>query len=280
MNSREQFGRDYIESELQRIADHLETEVEAYLVGGGAMSLHGNLKDTTKDIDLVVVNEDSLERLMGVLDAMGYDEVTDLGDEYDQLGARHCVRNEDGCQFDVFYRQIADKLFFSDGMQARSEQFLTDEYFSISIVSFEDIFLFKTVAERPDDIGDMAILVQTDLDFDVIEDEIENQIELLGSERFITVISESLERLDQDKNMQTPLDDVVREYYQRYMNGYELRVALDTETPKSISDLATELDVSEAEIERRFEYLEQYGFAERTSKGISKTGKQDKFKRS
>lgn len=280
MNSREQFGRDYIESELQRIADHLETEVEAYLVGGGAMSLHGNLKDTTKDIDLVVVNEDSLERLMGVLDAMGYDEVTDLGDEYDQLGARHCVRNEDGCQFDVFYRQIADKLFFSDGMQARSEQFLTDEYFSISIVSFEDIFLFKTVAERPDDIGDMAILVQTDLDFDVIEDEIENQIELLGSERFITVISESLERLDQDKNMQTPLDDVVREYYQRYMNGYELRLALDTETPKSISDLATELDVSEAEIERRFEYLEQYGFAERTSKGISKTGKQDKFKRS
>jgi len=280
MNSREQFGRDYIESELQRIADHLETEVEAYLVGGGAMSLHGNLKDTTKDIDLVVVNEDSLERLMGVLDAMGYDEVTDLGDEYDQLGARHCVRNEDGCQFDVFYRQIADKLFFSEGMQARSEQFLTDEYFSISIVSFEDIFLFKTVAERPDDIGDMAILVQTDLDFDVIEDEIENQIELLGSERFITVISESLERLDQDKNMQTPLDDVVREYYQRYMNGYELRLALDTETPKSISDLATELDVSEAEIERRFEYLEQYGFAERTSKGISKTGKQDKFKRS
>jgi hypothetical protein len=280
MTSREQFGRDYIESELQRIADHLQTKVEAYLVGGGAMSLHGGLKDTTKDIDLVVVNEDSLERLMGVLDAMGYEEVTGLGDEYDQLGARHCVRNEDGCQFDIFYRQIADKLFLSEGMQARSEPILTDEYFPVNIVAFEDIFLFKSVAERPDDIEDMATLVQTDLDFGVIENEIEDQIELLGSERFITVISASLERLDQNQSIQTPLDDMVREYYQQYMNGYELQLELDTETPKSISELASELDVTETEIERRFEYLEQYGLAERTFEGIRETGKQDNFKRS
>jgi len=280
MTSREQFGRDYIESELQRIADHLETEVEAYLVGGGAMSLHGGLKDTTKDIDLVAVDEEDLERLMGVLDAMGYEEVTDLGDEYDRLGARHCVRNEDGCQFDVFYRQIADKLFFSKGMQTRSEPILTDGFFLVSIVSFEDIFLFKSVAERPDDIEDMATLVQTDLDFAVIENEIEDQIELLGSERFITVISESLERLDQNQSIQTPLDDIVREYYQQYMTGYELQLALDTETPKSTSELASELDVTETEIERRFEYLEKYGFAEQTSEGIRETGKQDNFKRS
>ena len=124
MTSREQFGRDYIESELQRIADKLETEVEAYLVGGGAISLHGSLKDTTKDIDLVVVNEEDLERLMGVLDAMGYEEVTNLGDEYDRLGARHCVRNEDGCQFDVFYQQIADKLFLLKGCRHEANRSL------------------------------------------------------------------------------------------------------------------------------------------------------------
>jgi len=40
MSSRERFGREYIEAELQTIADHLQTEVEAYLIGGGAMSLH------------------------------------------------------------------------------------------------------------------------------------------------------------------------------------------------------------------------------------------------
>jgi len=280
MSSRERFGRDYIEAELKQIAEQLQTDVEAYLIGGGAMSLHGGLKDTTKDIDLVVVTEEALSRLMGVLNDLGYNEVTDLGEEYDRLGARHCVRNDAGCQFDVFYRQIADKLFFSDGMQARSEPFLSDEFFSVGLVSFEDIFLFKAVAERPDDIGDMATLVQTDLDFGVIEDEIEQQVDLLGGEQFVTVISESLERLDQNEGIQTPLDDVVPEYYQRYMNGYELRLQLNEESARSVSELASELDVSEAEIESRFEYLKQYGFAERTTDGLCDTGKEDEFKRS
>ena len=105
MTSRERFGRNYIETELQEIAAHLQTDVDAYLIGGGAMSLHEpSLEDTTKDIDLVVVDEVALRRLMGVLDDLGYEEVTDLGDEYDRLGARHSVRNDTGCQFDVFYR--------------------------------------------------------------------------------------------------------------------------------------------------------------------------------
>jgi len=217
---------------------------------------------------------------MGVLDGLGYEEATNLGDEYDELGARHCVRNDAGCQFDIFYRQIAEKLFFSDGMQARSEPFLSDEYFSVDLVAFEDIFLFKAVAERPDDIGDMATLVQTDLDFEIIEEEIERQISLLGGELFVTVISESLERLDQNEGIQTPLDDVVPEYHQRYMQGFELRMQLDEDTPKSVSELAAELSVSEDEIERRFEYLEQYDFANRTSEGIRDTGEHDKFTQS
>jgi len=245
------------------------------------MALHQpSLKDTTKDIDLVVVDETALSRLMGVLNELGYEEVTDLGDEYDRLGARHCVRNDAGCQFDVFYRQIADKLFFSDGMQARSQSFLSSEYFSVGLVSFEDIFLFKAVAERPDDIGDMATIVQTDLDFDVISNELERQVELLGGEFFVTVVSASLERLDESEGIQTPLDDVVREYYQQYMKGYELRIQLDEETPKSVSELASELGVSDEEIQRRYEYLNQYGFAERTSEGIRDTGKHDEFTRS
>ena len=126
----------------------------------------------------------------------------------------------------------------------------------------------------------MATLVQTDLDFGVIEDEIERQADLLGGEQFVTVISESLERLDQNEGIQTPLDDVILEYYQRYMNGYELRLQLNEEAARSVSELASELDVSEAEIESRFEYLKQYGFAERTTDGLCDTGKEDEFKRS
>ena len=279
MSSRERFGRDYIEAELKRIAEHLQTDVDAYLIGGGAMSLR-NLKDTTKDIDLVVANEEAFSRLMGTLRELGYEEVTDLGEEYAELGARHCIRNEDGCQLDLFHRQIADKLFFSEGMQSRSEEFLSTDDLSVGLVSLEDIFIFKAVAERPDDISDMATLVQTRLDFDVIEQEIEAQVELIGGERFITVIASSLEELDSEEGIQTPLDETIPEYYERYMEGLELRMVLREETPTPVAELADELDISEAEVENRFEYLEQYDFAERTSDGLRDTGQRDKFKRS
>ena len=277
MSFRAQFDRDYIETELNRIAKRLQTEVTAYLIGGGAMSLR-NLKDTTKDIDLVVSNRESYNRLLGTLRELGYEEATDLGDEYDKLGARHCVRNGDGCQLDLFHRQIADKLFLSDGMQARSEEFLSTQYLDVGLVSLEDIFLFKSVAERPDDIGDMATLIQTGLDFDKIEREIAAQVDLIGGERFATVISGSLEELDEQKGIQTPLDGTIHEYYDRYMEGFALRSQLDEETPKSVGELASELDLSESEIERRFKYLEQYSFAERTKGGLRDTGRRDEFK--
>lgn len=279
MSQRPRFDRDYIETELERIAEQLQTEVDAYLIGGGAMSLR-DLKDTTKDIDLVVANEDGFARLMGALDTLGYEEVTDLGDEYEKLGARHCVRNDEGCQLDIFHRQIANKLIFSDGMRERSEEFLSTKHLSVELVALEDIFLFKSVAERPDDIGDMATLVQTELDFDVIEHEIAAQVELVGGERFITIVSASLEKLDEQENIQTPLDGAIHEYYERYMEGFELRMQLDEETAKPVEQLADQLDISTTEVEQRIDYLEQYGFAERTSEGILDTGRQDHFKRS
>ena len=279
MSIRKQFGRGYIERELKQIADCLQTEVNTYLIGGGAMSLR-NLKDTTKDIDLVVSNRDEYSRLMGTLRELGYEEVTDLGDEYDELGARHCVRNKDGCQLDLFNRQIANKLFFSDGMQARSEDFVSTEYLNVEIASLEDIFLFKSVAERPDDISDMATLVQTGLDFEKIESGITAQADLLGGERFSTIISTSLNRLDEDEGIQTPLDEIIDEYYVRYMNGYELRMELDEGTPRPVAELASKLDISESEVKHRFEYLEQYGFAEQTEDGLQDTGQRDEFKRS
>ena len=65
------------------------------------MSVHSLIKDN----DLVVVDETALSRPMGVFDEIGYEEVIDLGDEHDRLGALHCVRNDAICQFDVFYRQ-------------------------------------------------------------------------------------------------------------------------------------------------------------------------------
>lgn len=276
MSSRPRFGRDYIRRECERIADQIQTPVDAFLIGGGAMSLR-NLKDTTKDIDLVATESEAYDRLLAALNGMGYEEITNLGDEYEQLGARQCVKNDDGCQIDLFNQQIADKLFFSDGMRDRSEAFLERDQLSIRLVALEDIFLFKSVALRPDDIDDMATLIQTGLEFEAIEQEIDAQCSLLGGERFTTYVSESLGKLDDRHGIQTPLDDVVDEYYARYMGGYELYLTLDEETPRSVSGLADELNLEESEVMSRFEYLDQYGFATRTEGGLLATGMDDRF---
>lgn len=279
MNTRPQFDQEYISQEFEKIGSAIETEVTAYLVGGGAMSFR-DLKDTTKDIDLVVTEDEKFERLLDTLGEVGYKEVTELGDEYDQLGARICVKNDDGCQIDLFNTQIADKLFFSEGMKKRSEDLRSNTYLSVKVASLEDIFLFKSVAERPADIDDMATLVRTELDFEAIEREIRTQVELIGGERFTTIISESLEKLDERHNIQTPLDETIEGHYGRYMQGLELRMALDEEKPKQIDKLAEELDLSEEEAETRIDYLERFGAAERSSGGVVDTGKHDRFKRS
>jgi hypothetical protein len=92
MTPRPQFDAADLEAELQELGATLRTEVTAFLIGGGAMAFRG-LKDTTKDIDLVVTTETEFNQLLGALDAHGYEEVSELDETYRQLGARLCVEN-------------------------------------------------------------------------------------------------------------------------------------------------------------------------------------------
>ncbi len=60
------FGREYIESEFQKIADGLSAPLTVYVIGGGSMLLR-DLKEATKDIDLVVADGDAYGQLWAVL---------------------------------------------------------------------------------------------------------------------------------------------------------------------------------------------------------------------
>jgi hypothetical protein len=104
-----------------------------------------------------------------VLLESGYEVVEEPGEEYDDLGAQRILENDDGCRIDVFNQQVVDKLVLSEGMRQRSVTHLVAGKLTVELVSAEDIFLFKTVAGRTDDIDDMFALVQTALDFDVVK---------------------------------------------------------------------------------------------------------------
>ena len=276
MTPRPQFDATYIEAELQELGATLHAEVTAFLIGGGAMAFRG-LKDTTKDIDLVVTTETAFDRLLAALDDQGYEEVSELDETYQQLGARLCVENEDGCRIDVFNRQVANKLIFSDGMRQRSEAYLTSNQLSVQLTALEDIFLFKSVAKRPDDIDDMNTLVQTSLDFEAIEREIGAQIEVLDGKQFTTHIRESLDTLYDQYEVQTPLEDVVDEYYAQYMDELEVRLVLSEDEPMSVEAIAEERGLDRDHVVEQLEQLETYGYVEQTDSGFVDTGKRDAF---
>ncbi|SFC67462.1 hypothetical protein SAMN05444422_11434 [Halobiforma haloterrestris] len=249
------FGREYIENEFQRIAEGLSALLTVYLIGGGSMSLR-DLKGATKDIDLVVPDGDAYGQLWAVLMDLGYTEVQSLDPDYRALGATSCVENDDGCRLDIFNQQVANKLVLTDGMQERSEPFLDTDRLTVRLVSNEDIFLFKLIAGRDDDIGDMNMLVQAGLDYDVVRDELEAQIERLNDDQFATFANEALVELEERYGVTTPIEARVQELTNRYYRGLEVLQAVDE--PMTVDELAAELGLDIDEIRDRVAYLAKF----------------------
>lgn len=251
---RARFDRSYIRSELERIGQQLHEPLTVFLIGGGAMAFRG-LKDTTKDIDLVVVSGDDLSQLQAVLLELGYTIVREPDREYEELGAQRILENDDGCRIDIFNQQVINKLVLSQGMRSRSERELTSGNLLVALVSPEDIFLFKAVAGRVDDIEDMFSLIQTGLNFDIVEAELAAQIELLEQELFVTYINEALTALEEQYNVTTPVDAPVAEVTERVYEELEVLHALDE--PKSMVDLQQEFDRTATEIQTIVSRLEE-----------------------
>ena len=249
------FGREYIENEFQQIEDGLSEPLTVYLIGGGAMALR-DLKGATKDIDLVVPDGDAYGQLWAVLMDLGYVEIQSLDPDYRTLGATSCVENGDGCRLDIFNQQVANKLVLTDGMQERSEPFLDTDRLTVRLVSNEDIFLFKLIAGRDDDIEDMNMLVQAGLDYDVVRGELEAQIERLGDDQFATFANEALVELEERYGVTTPIERRVQELTTRYYRGLEVLQALDE--PMSVNELSAELELDTAEVHDRITYLSRF----------------------
>lgn len=265
---RERFDSEYIRSELERIGDQLKAPLTVYLIGGGSMAFR-DLKETTKDIDLVVTDGDALQQLQVVLLDCGYEVVEEPGEEYDDLGAQRILENDDGCRIDVFNQQVVDKLILSEGMRQRSVTHLVAGELTVALVSAEDIFLFKTVAGRTDDIDDMFSLVQTSLDFDVVEEELERQIDLLGQELFVTYVNEALLALADRHNITTPLSETVEAITERVYR--ELEVLQTVGDRVSRSELNQRVELPSDEIDEAIRSLESKGVVVVESDQITKS---------
>lgn len=264
---RGQFGQDYIRGEFDRIGDALSEPLTFYLIGGGAMAFQ-DLKDATKDIDVIVRTSSDLGQLQNVLTRLDYEPVREPEDEYEELGAQAILENEDGCRFDIFNQQVIDKLILSSGMQDRSQLLKTSGRLRVETMSSEDIFLFKSVAGRTTDIEDMNTLIQTGLDFDTVIEELQAQIELLSEEFFVTFVNEALIDLEERFGVTTPLSDPIEEITARVYDQLAILQAFGETI--AVGELQQKVELSEDRLSAMLDDLEQKDNIERKDDSVRK----------
>lgn len=129
-----------------------------------------NLKEATKDIDVVVQTSDEEKYLVSALHELGYtDPRRSMTIKHKRIDARDIVENSDGFRWDIFEKVVANKLRLSEGMIRRSQSHLSSDTLSVRLLSKEDIFLLKSVTERERDLEDMRTIAETSPKWETID---------------------------------------------------------------------------------------------------------------
>jgi predicted nucleotidyltransferase len=266
------FESTAIRRQFSELANLINDDLTVYLIGGGALTLE-ELKNATKDIDLIVRRESELKQLWSVLTSAGYEPQEDLAEEYDELEAAF-ILEKDRRRFDVFHEQVAGVIYLSDSMRSRSRHLFDEDGLSVRMVSLDDIFLFKAVANREDDVEDMVRIAQGGIDDDVIVEEIMTQLELLGSDDFIGAMKKKLERLE-NQGFVFDIHREVNELYERSQNGTKVRNAIislrehdyDDDLYTGVPESAIERQIGEDVAASGINWLDQIGKLDRISDG-------------
>lgn len=199
------FDRKYLKNEIDKLDGVLRDHINLYLIGGGSMSFQ-NLKDATKDIDVVVRSENDMNLLKSALAQMGY-SVPAIRGPYKQMQASAIMENKDGFRWDIFVNVVCGGLKLSDAMADRATNLFSMDRVSINMISLEDIFIFKSITSRERDREDMYLLFLQGLDFNQIRDEITWQNDNNMSAAWVAFFFNGLEEVVERYSIVIPFFD-------------------------------------------------------------------------
>lgn len=166
------FDKDELENWLVHVSRFVNKPVTAYLIGGCAMSFKG-YKAATKDIDMVMLSKADFDVINNAIMAAGYKLETDLEDEFYLTALAVYVKGDS--RIDIFLRKVGKMLAFTPKMAERATVHNKLDQLIVALASNEDIFLFKSMTSRPEDIKDCELLIQTGLEWNTVFDEILEQ---------------------------------------------------------------------------------------------------------
>ena len=211
MAKRRSFNKNYLQQEFGKLASKINQPITLFLVGGGAMAFYG-LKDATKDIDMIVDDQEKLKTLTTALKSLDYgnpDSVV-ITRAYNKMQANEILENADGFRWDIFVKKVCNALTFSDAMKTRAHDVWAKGKLKIQIASKEDIFLFKGITEREADLDDMRLLAESGLDWKTIKQECQNQTTLSGI-LWESALYQNLLDLKEKYHIESPIEKPLRD---------------------------------------------------------------------
>lgn len=238
-----------LEDGLQQVGDALESETSVYLLGGANLILR-TLKDTTKDIDVVVTDDTILGRLTETLGDLGYEERTDLERVYETLHPSVIVERQGFPRWDIFVDVVADALHLTEQMQSRVDETRGFGNLTVHLLAPGDIFLFKSITEREGDLEDAALLArQAAIDWDALFTELDRQESLTGEYLSFAVL-DTLDILDDRYGISPPIHDRL------VSHCLENALLVTLDEPQTIRDLRAVLEFPDHRIYNTLRRLE------------------------
>lgn len=257
-----------IEDAIKRIAEHTDRNVDAYLIGGGAMIFYGR-KAATKDIDIVLTSQQELEAFMKAAEKAGFTQVPEPGEEYQIIGASTIMQDATGLRLDIFHRRVCDALELTDAMKSRATSHSEHGSLRVHLIAPEDIVLFKGITERETELEDIRVLVEGGIDWAIVEEECLSQS---NSGQWANLLLYKLDELRARYGIR-PMVDRIRDHADSYVLNETFKlVLLDRELSfKEIQEtIQTKSGYSESWTRSKLSLLEKQGFITSRKKGRRK----------
>lgn len=238
-----------------RIGKNLEENLDVFLLGGANLILRG-LKDSTKDIDVVLEDRDSYESLVKALEREGYREKHEFERVYENLEPSGIFQKGGGLRWDVFVRKVAGALRLTTDMKNRVDKEREFGKLKMGFLSPTDIFLFKSVTDREGDFEDAALLARKGLvDWEDVLKSVKEQERVTGR-YFSFAVLDTLDVLSEAYNVEVPIHGKLLSYV------LEQALVITLQKPKTIKDLRRDLDFPDHQIYNKLNKLEEEGKVE------------------
>ena len=247
---------------FNEIGKELDDNITMYVFGGAALMFAG-LKDATKDIDIVFATKKELKSFTGAIKNIGFETIP-ITEEYLYLKPDGIYTRKDD-RFDIFLKQICGNLTLSENMKSRAKTNASYGNLSVTVLSFEDIFLLKSIFSRAGDYEDCVALFQAGIDWNIIHQEIINQCKENPVNVWKSHLLARIEDMQKREHIQIPIyNKLLREYEQETVPHLAIFLEL-SKADLSYEELLKKTELDELRLKQALNILKKNKKIEKTS---------------